>query len=110
MGSWVFDLGSRQITWSEGMYRILGLPPRNAAHSEAEVFEHVHPADREWMEPRGFGSSFGSALALRSHDCASSVAMRAGWASHTPRGRAHMPWPSSPGPSLAAVDWDRAAV
>ena len=50
MGSWVLDLGTRQIVWSEGMHRILGLPPRNAARTEAEAFEHVHPEDRERME------------------------------------------------------------
>jgi PAS domain S-box-containing protein len=50
MGSWVFDLGSRETVWSEGMYRILGLPPGEAARSVAEIFEQVHPEDRERME------------------------------------------------------------
>ena len=27
MGSWELDLGSGETLWSEGMYRILGLPP-----------------------------------------------------------------------------------
>jgi PAS domain S-box-containing protein len=47
IGSWVFDITSRTTLWSEGMYRILGLPPGRKAHSEAEVFERVHPEDRE---------------------------------------------------------------
>jgi PAS domain S-box-containing protein len=50
MGSWVFDLTSRTALWSDGMYRILGLPPGRKAHSEAEVFELVHPEDRERMQ------------------------------------------------------------
>ena len=50
MGSWVLDLGSHQVQWSVGMYKILGLPPGEAARSLAEVFEHVHPEDRERMQ------------------------------------------------------------
>jgi PAS domain S-box-containing protein len=49
MGSWEFDLGSREVVWSAGMYRILGLPSSREGRSEAEVFEHVHPEDRERM-------------------------------------------------------------
>ena len=50
MGSWELDLASRETVWSEGMYRILGLPPGGHGLSETEVFEHVHPDDRERME------------------------------------------------------------
>jgi PAS domain S-box-containing protein len=50
MGSWVFDPQSRTTLWSEGMYRILGLPPQNRAHSAEEVLELVHPDDRERMQ------------------------------------------------------------
>lgn len=49
VGSWVFDLGSRETLWSEGMYRILGLPPSEERRTEEEVFEQVHPEDRERM-------------------------------------------------------------
>jgi PAS domain S-box-containing protein len=50
MGSWVFDLASHETHWSEGMYRILGLPPSEARRTEEEVFEYVHPEDRERMQ------------------------------------------------------------
>jgi PAS domain S-box-containing protein len=50
MGSWVLDLESRTALWSEGMYRILGLPPGRHAHSAGEILELVHPEDRERME------------------------------------------------------------
>ncbi len=50
MGSWVFDLGSREILWSEGMYRILGLPPSEEGRTEAEIFDQVHPEDRDRIE------------------------------------------------------------
>jgi PAS domain S-box-containing protein len=49
MGSWEFDLGSRETVWSEGMYRILGLAPTGEGISEMEAFEHVHPEDRQRM-------------------------------------------------------------
>ena len=64
MGSWEFDLGSGEALWFEGMYRILSLPPIVDADTEEQVSEHVPPADREWMEPRGFGSSFGLSLGV----------------------------------------------
>jgi PAS domain S-box-containing protein len=50
MGSWVFDLGTRETVWSEGMYRILGLSPGKERLTEEEVFEFVHPEDRERMQ------------------------------------------------------------
>jgi PAS domain S-box-containing protein len=46
MGSWSLDLESRETRWSEGMYRLLGLPSSEAARTEQELFEHVHPEDR----------------------------------------------------------------
>jgi DNA-binding NarL/FixJ family response regulator len=50
MGSWAFDLESQTVVWSEGMCRILGLPPNRRPRSRAEAFEFVHPEDRERME------------------------------------------------------------
>ena len=50
IGSWVFDLESHTTLWSEGIYRILGLPPQTQAHNAAELFAFVHPEDREPME------------------------------------------------------------
>jgi PAS domain S-box-containing protein len=50
IGSWELDLESREIVWSEGMYRILGLAPAGDAIGEADALEHVHPGDRERME------------------------------------------------------------
>jgi PAS domain S-box-containing protein len=50
MGSWVLDLEARTARWSEGMYRILGLPPGQRSHGVAKLFELVHPDDREPME------------------------------------------------------------
>ncbi|MDX6691349.1 MAG: two-component system, NtrC family, sensor kinase [Solirubrobacteraceae bacterium] len=49
MGSWVFDLESHTTLWSDGMNRILGLAPREQELGEADLFELVHPDDRERM-------------------------------------------------------------
>lgn len=50
MGSWELDLRSGGTLWSEGMYRILGLPRAKERRNEQEIFEFVHPDDRERME------------------------------------------------------------
>jgi PAS domain S-box-containing protein len=50
MGSWELDLVSGETLWSDGMYRILGLPPVEETRSEAQILEHVHADDRERIE------------------------------------------------------------
>jgi PAS domain S-box-containing protein len=50
MGTWKLDLESGKTVWSDGMYRILGLPPSSDELTEEAVFEHVHPEDRERIE------------------------------------------------------------
>ena len=45
MGSWEYDIVSGQLTWSTGMYRLLGLPPDNAASAETYL-GHVVAADK----------------------------------------------------------------
>lgn len=50
MGSWELDLRSGETLWSEGLYRILGLPPSDVAQAIEKVLTYVHPADRQRME------------------------------------------------------------
>src|SRR6478672_6123500 len=50
MGSWELDLRSGETVWSDGMYRILGLPSAEQAHDPAEILEYVHADDRDRME------------------------------------------------------------
>ena len=50
MGSWELDLRSRETLWSDGIYRILGIPPSGAAQPFETVLGYVHPDDRERME------------------------------------------------------------
>lgn len=46
MGSWEFDIPSGTLTWSEELYRILGLSPRRKP-SVALFMSVVHPEDQE---------------------------------------------------------------
>jgi PAS domain S-box-containing protein len=45
MGSWEYDIASGKLTWSTGMYRLLGLPAGSAANSETYL-NHVVTADK----------------------------------------------------------------
>jgi two-component system cell cycle sensor histidine kinase/response regulator CckA len=46
LGTWTWDMGSGRVTWSDEMYRILGLDPSRDAPSVETFFAAVHPADR----------------------------------------------------------------
>jgi PAS domain S-box-containing protein len=45
-GTWTYDLQSREITWSPGLYRLLGLDPNVVAASLGLYESLVHPDDR----------------------------------------------------------------
>ncbi len=52
VGCYVWDLTNGEVAWSDGFYRLLGLPPRapgeKAPANQREVFyERMHPDDRE---------------------------------------------------------------
>jgi len=50
VGSWVWDLETGAVSWSDEMFRILGYDPeRDLATSEA-FFARVHPEDRQRVE------------------------------------------------------------
>ena len=46
LGTWTYDLGTGRVTWSDELYRILGIEPGSIAPSVDAFFEAVHPADR----------------------------------------------------------------
>lgn len=50
LGSWELDLGSRQMLWSDELYRILGLEPEGVPRSLGEVLARVHPDDRDRID------------------------------------------------------------
>src|SRR5262245_41801438 len=46
VGSWELDLASGRLTWSDQMFRILGLEPRSIDPTVDGYFSMVHPEDR----------------------------------------------------------------
>jgi signal transduction histidine kinase len=46
LGTWTWMPGSGRVTWSDEMYRILGIEPGSVAPSVERFFEAVHPDDR----------------------------------------------------------------
>jgi signal transduction histidine kinase len=47
LGTWTWDMESGRVTWSDELYRILGLEPTKTTPSVEAFFGAVHPADRE---------------------------------------------------------------
>jgi diguanylate cyclase (GGDEF)-like protein/PAS domain S-box-containing protein len=50
IGSWEWDVPSDAVSWSDELFRILGLRPRAFAPSFADSLQRVHPGDRERVE------------------------------------------------------------
>lgn len=46
-GSWEWDLESDELSWSDNMYRLLGVRPGEVTPSPDYVLSRMHPADRE---------------------------------------------------------------
>jgi signal transduction histidine kinase len=46
LGTWTWDLRSGRVTWSDEMYRILGIDPNALSPSVEAFFAAVHPEDR----------------------------------------------------------------
>jgi len=47
VGNWEWDFASGNVTWSDGLYRLLGLEPGLAAPSLDLFMSRVHPDERE---------------------------------------------------------------
>ncbi|MBN1594510.1 PAS domain S-box protein [candidate division FCPU426 bacterium] len=47
LGTWVLDLLNNQLSWSEEVYRIFGLEPREFKATYEAFLDVVHPDDRE---------------------------------------------------------------
>ncbi len=50
LGTWTWDVASGRVTWSDQLYRILGLEPGSVAPSVEGFFAAVHPEDRARAE------------------------------------------------------------
>jgi PAS domain S-box-containing protein len=46
LGTWTYDLGHGRVSWSEELYRILGVEPGSIPPSVETFFAAVHPDDR----------------------------------------------------------------
>lgn len=47
-GTWQWDVATDKVSWSEGMYRIMGYDHQSAPHLSDEFYlSHVHPGDAE---------------------------------------------------------------
>ncbi|HVU02884.1 MAG TPA: PAS domain-containing protein [Polyangiaceae bacterium] len=46
LGTWVWDTRSQAVSWSDGLYRILGYDPKRVAPSVDAFYAAVHPEDR----------------------------------------------------------------
>jgi PAS domain S-box-containing protein len=56
VGSWQWDIASNRVTWSDEMYRIYGLAPREFGQTYEDFLERVHPEDRELTQKTVFGA------------------------------------------------------
>lgn len=50
MGSWEWDLKTNQMTWSDEMYRIMGLRPHAIEPTREYMVQQIHPDDQERAE------------------------------------------------------------
>ncbi|MEY4580276.1 MAG: hypothetical protein RL701_4979 [Pseudomonadota bacterium] len=47
LGTWTWDVASGRVTWSDELFRILGIEPGSLTPSVDTFMARVHPADRE---------------------------------------------------------------
>ena len=47
MGSWVWDLSSRAVSWSAEMFRLFGFDPQHEEPSREAMEQRIHPDDRQ---------------------------------------------------------------
>lgn len=49
LGSWEWVPATEEVRWSEGLFRIYGLPPRDEPVTLDEFIGHIHPDDRDFV-------------------------------------------------------------
>lgn len=60
LGNWILDFRNRHLVWSDEIYRILELDPKEVAPSEQAFLNRTHPEDRALIQ-----QAFADALAHR---------------------------------------------
>ncbi len=68
LGSWEWDIVSGKMSWSDEMYRILGIEPASAPASYKGFLERVHPEDREAVKIR-VRNALKKCRSINSHYC-----------------------------------------
>ncbi len=56
LGSWELDVARNHLTWSDEVYRILGLKPQEFAPTYAAFLDAIHPEDRTLVDETYSGS------------------------------------------------------
>jgi signal transduction histidine kinase len=80
LGSWDYDLTTRYMRWSQGMYHLFGLPvgsPIEPSHYLAAVVEDDRPRAEQLVRQLVAGRGFEETLRLRVHGQVKTVRMKA---------------------------------
>ena len=56
LGSWELNLANNKLTWSDEIYRIFGLKPKEFGANYAAFLEYIHPDDRAAVDAAYSGS------------------------------------------------------
>ncbi len=59
MGNWTWDVQQEQLSWSDEMYRIFGLQPKEVELTYADYMSRVHPQDRKYVHRENIRSHSG---------------------------------------------------
>ncbi|MCI0658859.1 MAG: PAS domain S-box protein, partial [Acidobacteria bacterium] len=58
VGSWEWDMSTNRCTWSEELYRILGLDPSRVEPTYELYVSRLHPDDRRTVPPKDLGCDY----------------------------------------------------
>jgi PAS domain S-box-containing protein len=56
VGNWEWDFASGAVTWSDGLFRLLGLEPGSVKPTQELFLSRVHPEDRAAGQAAGFAA------------------------------------------------------
>ncbi len=49
MGHWQWHIASNKVTWSNGLFKIYGLPPKDNGLTYEEMLSRIHPEDKAFV-------------------------------------------------------------
>ncbi len=56
LGSWEFDINKNQMTWSDGMFKIINIDRNKYEASYETLLNFIHPDDREYVKEKNIES------------------------------------------------------